>query len=117
MSGKFAFISHSSKDDRVVSDLRLAFERLNIEVWTDSQRLTGGDLLTPVVMDAIGKTTHFLAILSTNAINSPWVRKEINHALSLRKKVIPVLLPGIEPAALGLWFPEEPVGVKIEIGP
>jgi hypothetical protein len=111
------FISHSTKDDRVVEDIRKALERLGVEVWTDSQRMAGGDLLTPTVNDAISRASHVLAILSTNAINSPWVRKEIDHALDLRKKVIPVMLPGIEPTALGLWFREEPVGVKLAIGP
>jgi tetratricopeptide (TPR) repeat protein len=117
MAGKLVFVSHSSKDDRFVSDLRLALEGLHIEVWTDSQRLAGGDLLTLAVLDAIGRASHVLAILSPNAINSPWVRKEIDYAAGLRKKVIPVLLPGIEPAALGLWFREEPVGVKVQVGP
>jgi tetratricopeptide (TPR) repeat protein len=111
------FISHSTKDDRVVADIRKALERLGVEVWTDSQRLAGGDLLTPTVKDAISRASHVLAILSTNAVNSPWVRKEIDHALDLKKKVIPVLLPGIEPTALGLWFREEPVGVELAIGP
>ena len=32
-------------------------------------------------------------------------------------KVIPILLPGIEPSALGLWFDEEPVGIKVTVGP
>jgi hypothetical protein len=90
----------------VVSDLRQALEGLQIEVWADSQRLTGGDLLTPTVMDAIERASYVLAIVSRNAINCPWVRKEIDHSVGLKKKVIPVLLPGIEPAALGLWVLE-----------
>jgi tetratricopeptide (TPR) repeat protein len=117
MSAKVVFVSHSTKDDRVVNDIRKALERLGVEVWTDSQRMAGGDLLTPTVKDAISRASHVLAMLSTNAINSPWVRKEIDHALDLKKKVIPVILPGIEPAALGLWFREEPVGVRLAIGP
>ena len=31
--------------------------------------------------------------------------------------MIPILLPGIEPSALGLWFDKEPVGIKITVGP
>jgi tetratricopeptide (TPR) repeat protein len=45
------------------------------------------------------------------------MRKEIGLALKLRKKVIPVLLPGIEPSALGHWFPKVPVGLKVLVGP
>jgi tetratricopeptide (TPR) repeat protein len=117
MSGKSVFISHSSKDDGIVLQLRHSLERLQIGVWADSQQLTGGDPLTPRVTDAIGKASHFIAILSVNAINSPWVRKEIDYALGLGKKVIPVLLPGIEASGLGSWFREEPVGIKIMVGP
>jgi hypothetical protein len=60
--------------------------------------------------------------LNPNTINSPWVRKEIRKALEVEKqrsgdgyRVIPLLLPGIEPSAPALWFDEEPVGVKIEL--
>lgn len=92
-------------------------ESLGVEVWTDSQRLTAGDQLTPSVMGEIERCEHFLAVLSANAINSLWVAKEIKYAIGLKKKVIPVLLPGIEPTALPLWFAEEPVGLKLSIGP
>jgi hypothetical protein len=57
-------------------------------------------------------------------VNSPWVRREINKALEVEKsqqrdgyRVIPLLLPGITPAALENWFPEEPVAVPVEVGP
>jgi tetratricopeptide (TPR) repeat protein len=111
------FVSHSSKDDSFVSSLRMALASQGIAVWADSQELIGGDLLAPRIEEAIGKATHVLAILSLNAINSPWVSKEIEYALNLKKRVIPVLLPGIEPTALRLWFKEEPVGVKVQVGP
>jgi hypothetical protein len=61
-------------------------------------------------------------VLSTNTVNSPWVRKEIAKALEVEQqckdkgyRVIPLLLPGIEPSALPLWFDEEPVGVRVEL--
>jgi tetratricopeptide (TPR) repeat protein len=111
------FVSHSTKDDFIVNGIRQTLELLGVEVWTDSQRLTAGDPLTPTVLEAIERCGHFLAILSTNAINSPWVAKEIKHALVHQKKVIPILLPPIEPSALPLWFAEEPVGLKLSIGP
>lgn len=87
-----------------------------MEVWTDSQRLAAGDLLTASVVGAIDRCEHFLAVVSTNAINSPWVAKEIKYAIERKKRVIPVLLPPIEPSALPLWFAEEPVGLKLSIG-
>ncbi|SPF34268.1 TPR domain protein [Candidatus Sulfopaludibacter sp. SbA4] len=111
------FVSHSGKDDAVVAEIRRALEGLGIEAWTDSQRLAGGDKLKPEIEKAIERASHFAAILSLHAINSKWVFQEIKFALSLGKKVIPVMLPGIEPSALQLWFGEEPVGVKLTVGP
>jgi serine/threonine protein kinase len=44
MSAKMVFISHSTKDDPVVADLRRTLELLSIEVWADSRRLGGGGM-------------------------------------------------------------------------
>jgi len=115
------FISHTSKDDAVVEKIWQALESLKIRAWVDSQELAGGDKLTPEVQKAINDHEHFIAVLSPNTINSRWVKKEIEYALGLGKKVIPVMLPGIEPTALPLWFGsaphDEPVGVPLADGP
>lgn len=116
------FISHSTKDDPVVHAIRDALQGLGVPVWADSYRLTGGDALEPAITRAIDDAPHAIAVLSTHAINSPWVRKEIQYALKKQAahpgfKVIPVMLDGIEPPALALWFDTEPVGVKIKLGP
>ena len=122
MSNSHVFISHSSKDDAFVKDLRRKLESLGINVWVDSRELRGGSKLEPEVELAIEGARSFLAVLSPNAINSPWVRKEIQKALEVERglkgegyRIVPLLLPGIEPSALALWFDEEPVGVRIEV--
>lgn len=117
------FISHASADDAFVAELRRELAALQIPVWVDSRSLRGGDQLAPEIEKAIAEAPHVLVVLSPNTVNSPWVRREVRKALEIRKsrqesyRVIPLLLPGITPQALGLWFEEEPVGVKIEIGP
>lgn len=122
MPGK-AFISHSTRDDPVVAEIRRALEGLGHAVWVDSRELAPGDELEPEVLRAIEEARCLLAVLSTHAVNSPWVRKEVQHALAVKRrrrhgfKVIPVLLPPIEPSALPLWFDQEPVAVKVEVGP
>lgn len=123
MSSKRVFISHSGKDDRVVAEIRQALEGRGFEVWTDSQRLSGGDQLDPTIRRAIEDASHFLAVLSVHAVNSAWVAKEITYALRVQKKrtdgykVIPLLLDDIQPSALPLWFGEEPVAVVMHVGP
>jgi tetratricopeptide (TPR) repeat protein len=122
MNNSHVFISHSTKDDAFVTDLRRALEALGITVWVDARELAGGSKLEPAVEQAIEGARSFLAVLSPSAVNSPWVRREIQKALEVERgrkdegyRVVPLLLPGIEPSALALWFDEEPVGVRVEV--
>lgn len=121
MSGHI-FISHASADDDFVKKLRIALEESGIPVWVDSRKLRGGDKLAPEIETAIAQAPQVIVVLSPNTINSPWVRREIQQALQVEKqrkddgyRVIPLLLPGVQPSALPLWFDEEPVGLKVEL--
>lgn len=122
MASAHIFISHASKDDDFVKELRTALEGQRLPVWVDSRNLRGGAKLAPEIEQAIETARQTIAVLSPNTINSPWVRREVQQALAVEKRrgkegyrVIPLLLPGVEPSALALWFDEEPVGVKIEL--
>jgi len=116
------FISHASKDDNFVKQLRIALESHQLSVWVDSRDLRGGAKLEKEIEEAIEQARQVIAVLSPDTINSPWVRREIQKALEVEKRrkadgycVIPLLLPGVEPSALALWFDEEPVGLKIQL--
>jgi len=117
------FISHATADDPFVAELRERLESLHIPVWVDSRNPRGGSKLVPEIERAIEAARSVLVVLSPSTVNSPWVRREIDKALAVEKsrrdgyRVIPLLLPGIAPQALENWFAEEPLGVKIEIGP
>lgn len=122
MNNSHIFISHASKDDDFVKQLRVSLESHQLSIWVDSRNLRGGAKLAPEIEQAIETARQTIVVLSPNTINSPWVRKEIQQALAVEKQrgkdgysVIPLLLPGIEPSALALWFDEEPVGVKVEL--
>src|SRR5262249_33177258 len=90
--------------------------------WVDSRNLRGGNTLAPEIAQAIEQARQVLVVLSPRTINSPWVRREIRQALQVQKnrqgdgyRVIPLLLPGVETSALGLWFEEEPVAVPVQL--
>src|SRR5215831_2641371 len=122
MSNEAVFISHATSDDAFVRELRLALESLRIPVWVDSRNLRSSNTLAPEIAQAIEQARQVLVVLSPHTINSPWVRREIRQALQVAQhrqsagyRVIPLLLPGIEPAALEAWFEEEPVGVPVQL--
>jgi tetratricopeptide (TPR) repeat protein len=123
MKRKYIFVSHSSKDDALVKALGKSLEIQGFEPWIDSRQLKGGDELDPEIKEAIKQARAFIVVLSLNAFNSPWILKEVKYARKVKKErgddypVIPLLLEGVEPAALNLYFEKEPVGIKVQMGP
>ena len=107
MSNGHVFISHATADDDFVRQLREGLEGQGVTVWVDSRNLRGGDRLAPDIQQAIAEARQFIVVLSPSTINSPWVRWEIRQALETQAqrlgedyRVIPLLLPGVTPAAL-----------------
>jgi tetratricopeptide (TPR) repeat protein len=116
------FISHASEDDGFVKELRAALESRKLPVWVDSRNMRGGDKLAPDINKAIKQARQVIVVLSPKTVNSPWVRTEVTRALKVERKkqnsgyrVIPLLLPGIGPKALGNWFDEEPLGAPVQL--
>jgi len=121
---KHIFISHVTDDDAFVANLRRMLEGQGLTVWVDSRNLRGGNKLNPEIEQAIQEARQVLVVISPQTVNSPWVRREITLALAVEQqcrdhgyRVIPLLLPGIQPTALGTWFDEEPLGVPVELSP
>jgi tetratricopeptide (TPR) repeat protein len=88
------FISHSSKDNyfgfKLVDDLRMALGDESA-VWYDAkQGLLGGDSWWDKIEREITARDTFILILSPDAMNSKWVRREYDIALHEGKKIIPV---------------------------
>lgn len=75
--------------------------------------MVGGEPLNPWVREEIKKAHAVLAVLSLNAFNSKWVRREIRHAQSLKKPVIPLLRPGVDVETLELLFKEKPIAIAL----
>ncbi|MCP4216335.1 MAG: TIR domain-containing protein [bacterium] len=60
MNGKHVFISYSQKDVGLVEELRQKLQLNSIETWTDTRRLTVGDVLAPEIQTAIQEAGAFL---------------------------------------------------------
>src|SRR6266852_2351778 len=101
------FISHSSKDDAFVHELQQALGDLKQDVWIDSRELRGGDPLWTEIQKAIDEASAYAIVISTDALQSKWVGKELRHALAVRDErgkdkfpVIPLSLNGTKRGVL-----------------
>jgi len=86
------FISYSRKDVDFVRKLAGDLEKAGYDVWWDLTDLRGGDDWVKTIPAAIASSQHVIVVLTPDSVESEWVRKEYTQALSLRKKIIPILL-------------------------
>ncbi|MDG4597228.1 MAG: tetratricopeptide repeat protein [Candidatus Contendobacter sp.] len=114
------FISHSSRDDGFVRELRAALADHGQEGWIDSRELRGGDPLWLEIKKAIDAASAYAVVVSTDALQSKWVGKELRHALLVQEQrgkdqfpVIPLSLNGTQLGVLEEFFGEEPVYIPV----
>ncbi len=86
------FISYSRKDIGFARKLAGDLEKAGYEVWWDLTDLRGGDDWPRVIPAAIEASQYVIVVLSPNSAVSDWVEKEYTQALSLHKKIIPIML-------------------------
>ena len=103
------FISHSSRDDDFVRDLRAALADHGLHGWIDSRELRGGDPLWSEIQKAIEDASGYAVVVSPDSLQSNWVGKELIHALAVRDKrgkeefpVVPLSLNGTKLGVLEL---------------
>ena len=76
----YAFISHSSSDKEIVEQLAQRLKKEN--VWCDLWDLNAGDLIPRKLSEAIQDSKWFVLIASQEAMESRWVRYELNIAIT-----------------------------------
>lgn len=86
------FISYSRKDIDFVRKLAGDLDKAGYDVWWDITDLRGGDDWVKTLPAAIESSQYFIIVLTPNSVKSEWVQKEYTQALSLHKKIIPLML-------------------------
>src|SRR5271165_345865 len=114
------FISHSSHDDGFVRGIQQAFGNFKQDVWIDSRELRGGDPLWQDIKKGIEEASAYAVLVSTDALQSKWVGKELRHALKVQKQrgkdkfpVIPLSLNGTKLGVLEELFRKEPIYITV----
>src|SRR5216684_5566246 len=114
------FISHSSQDDAFVRELQQALGYHKQDVWIDSREMRGGDPIWANIKQAIDDASAYAVVVSTDALQSKWVGKELRRALEVQEQrgkdhfpVIPLSLNGTKLGVLEEFFGEEPIYIPV----
>jgi TIR domain len=70
------FISHSSKDKAVISQLAADLKRLNFSVWLDEWNVVVGQSIASEIEHGLGKAKFVIVAVSRHAVESRWVDRE-----------------------------------------
>ena len=87
-----AFISYSTADSAEAYSVRNFLRRSGCTCWMAPDDIPAGSDYADAIPKAIADCRVFVLILSVDAQNSIWVRKELDKALDKGKTVIPFML-------------------------
>jgi internalin A len=97
------FLSHNSEDKPLVRRLRSLLERQGIRCWLDEDSLTPGELWQFELSEALSECRCIAVLIGPNG-PSQWQALEAQlgtiRASSERRRLIPVLLPGVSKSAV-----------------
>jgi len=95
MTPSEVFLSHASEDAPMPQNLATALVRHGIPVFFAPLNVTGAQQWQNEILAAIQRCDWFVVIISPNAIESMWVKREVAYALQDRRyenRIIPIRL-------------------------
>ena len=89
------FVSHSDRDREAVARLSNELSSHRIPHWVSRRELAGSQQWHDEIGDALARCDWFAVLLSPDAVESMWVKRELLYALSQERflgRIVPVLL-------------------------
>lgn len=98
------FISHAHRDrDEVMQRIVSPLEMHDVPTWVDRSSIRAGDAWEQSIRQGLKSSSWFLVAISPHAVESRWVRAEVQWALNEREgRIIPAIIGPCDPAELNL---------------
>jgi WD40 repeat protein len=86
------FISYAEEDRTTMEKICNSLRRESITVWTNETDIQTGEALEEAIKRGIEQADNVVYLLSPDSVKSYFTRQELEYALSLNKRIIPVLV-------------------------
>jgi WD40 repeat protein len=86
------FVSYSRRDGEFVRRLVDALGERGKEAWVDVEGIRDAEVFPERLRSAIEESDGFLFVISPDAVASEYCEQEVEHALELNKRIVPLLL-------------------------
>jgi WD40 repeat protein len=94
------FISYSRKDREFVKRLEVELQRRGREAWVDWEGIRPAEEFMQAIFPAIEGTDTFVFVLSPDSVSSEICGRELAHAVSHNKRMIPIMARDVEAKAV-----------------
>ena len=86
------FISYSRRDSDFVGRLSQGLMDHGKESWIDVDGIRAGEVFPAALRSAIESSDSFVFVISPDSVSSSYCTEEVEHAVGLNKRVVPVVL-------------------------
>ena len=85
------FLSYSRRDSEFVQRLAGALSERGKDVWVDVDGIRDAEVFPAALRTAVERSDGFVFVISPDSVASRFCEQEVEHALELRKRVVPLL--------------------------
>jgi hypothetical protein len=97
MTAPKVFISYTQRDKDFAHKLAATLERhTSANVLIDTHELRVGDNINERIGELVNNADYFVFVISKVAIQSKWANSELESAIEMKKKILPVLLEKVD---------------------
>ncbi len=91
------FLSYADEDRATMKKIRNSLRRESITVWTNRTDIQTGEAFDEAIKRGIEQADNMVYLLSPDSVNSNYCQRELDLALSLNKRIIPLLVRETDP--------------------
>ncbi|MBT30456.1 MAG: hypothetical protein CMO01_12425 [Thalassobius sp.] len=90
------FIAYDNKDKAYRKKINHSLMRHGFTTWVDQSDIKVGDSYEDAIFEGIQQANNLIFLISPHSVKSEFCLRELNHALSFNKRVIPLMVELVE---------------------
>ncbi|MEC4813146.1 MAG: TIR domain-containing protein [Scytonema sp. PMC 1069.18] len=90
------FLSYSEKERAFMEKIAATLKREAFTVWTNKTDIKTGSDFKEAIFRGIEEADNLVYLMSVESLQSEYCQQEISHALSVNKRIIPVLIEELD---------------------
>jgi len=95
------FLSYSTQIQKLAQDIKAEWDKYGLNTWLDIETIKELDPIWDKIKKGIDESNFFVVLIDKNAIDSDWVKREVEYALKKEQEirrlfVIPILIEEID---------------------